>query len=117
MNTNEQVPKDLEIVMTQDAFNNPDLKEEVRPDSELKKWLIGYVGERTSPGSNEVTVENIVEVMATEFPEFLMAVAEENWVRGYHQALNDVDEGANLREQELQEKLNPETEEKVDEDG
>ena len=38
----------------------------------------------------------IVEVVSREFPEFLLAVAEENWIRGYHQALNDVDEGAKL---------------------
>jgi hypothetical protein len=31
--------------------------------------------------------------MAEEFPEFLMVVAEENWIRGYHQALEDVDSG------------------------
>ena len=29
--------------------------------------------------------------MAQEFPEFLMAIAEENWIRGYHQAPTDVD--------------------------
>ena len=37
--------------------------------------------------------------MANEFPEFLMAVAEENWVRGYHQALDDVDAGRNMLEE------------------
>jgi len=44
----------------------------------------------------EVTVEMIVEVMAEEFPEFLMLVAEENWIRGYEQALDDVSEGERL---------------------
>jgi hypothetical protein len=28
--------------------------------------------------------------MANEFPEFLMAVAEENWIRGYQQAFDDI---------------------------
>jgi|10_taG_2_1085330.scaffolds.fasta_scaffold66093_2 hypothetical protein len=117
MNTSEQIPKDSEIVNAKDVFNNPELKEAVEPDSELKKWLLEYVGEKTNPENDEITVENIVEIMASEFPEFLMAVAEENWIRGYHQALHDVDEGAKLREQELQEKLNPETEEQEDEDA
>ena len=27
--------------------------------------------------------------VAKEFPEFLLAVAEENWVRGYEQGLED----------------------------
>ena len=38
----------------------------------------------------------IVEVMAEEFPEFLMLVAEENWIRGYEQGLADVSEGERL---------------------
>ena len=33
----------------------------------------------------------IIEVMAKEFPEFLLVVAEENFIRGYQQALADVD--------------------------
>ena len=31
-----------------------------------------------------------MEVFSSEFPEFLLAVAEENWINGYTQALNDV---------------------------
>ena len=76
------------------------LKETVETDTEMKNWLINYVGERHDPDSGEVTVEMIVETMATEFPEFLMAIAEENWVRGYHQALNDVDAGQKIIEEE-----------------
>jgi len=117
MNTSEQIPEDAKTITAEEAIRNPKLQDGVKPDSELKKWLIEYVGEKTSPESNEVSVENIVEVVASEFPDFLMVVAEENWIRGYHQALHDVDEGAKLREQELQEKLNPETEEQEDEDG
>ena len=44
----------------------------------------------------------IVEVVAKEFPEFLMAVAEENWVRGYHQALEDTEIGRQAAESELE---------------
>ena len=76
------------------------LKETVETDTEMKDWLVNYVGEKHDPNSGEVTVEMIVETMATEFPEFLMAVAEENWVRGYHQALNDVDAGEKIIEEE-----------------
>ena len=43
--------------------------------------------------------------MAKDFPEFLLAVAEENWIRGYHQALTDVSEGEKvMREMEEEEK-------------
>ena len=76
------------------------LKETVETDTEMKDWLVNYVGERLDPDTGEVTVEMIVETMATEFPEFLMAVAEENWIRGYHQALNDVDAGQKMAKDE-----------------
>ena len=76
------------------------LKETVETDTEMKDWLVNYVGERHDPESGGVTVEMIVETMATEFPEFLMAVAEENWIRGYHQALNDVDAGQKMAKDE-----------------
>ena len=67
-----------------------------KSESDLKLWLVNYVGEKESPENGDVTVENIVNVMAEEFPEFLMAIAEENWVRGYEQALNDIEMGERL---------------------
>ena len=76
------------------------LKETVETDTEMKDWLVNYVGERHDPDSGEVTVEMIVETMATEFPEFLMVIAEENWIRGYHQALSDVDAGQEVIEKQ-----------------
>ena len=79
---------------------NPTLTEEVEPDNELKTWLVDYVGDKSKPEDGQVTVENIVEVIANEFPEFLMVVAEENWIRGYHQALIDVEEGKKMYERE-----------------
>ena len=71
----------------------PTLGEAVNSDTELKTWLVNYVGEQHNPENGEVTVGMIVETVATEFPEFLLAVAEENWVRGYHQALDDAEAG------------------------
>lgn len=65
----------------------------------LKAMLIDYVGAQHEPHlgeSEEITVEMIVETMANEFPEFLMMIAEENWIRGYQQAIHDVDEGQRL---------------------
>ena len=41
-------------------------------------------------------MEMIVDALAEEFPEFLMVVAEENWIRGYHQAMTDVEMGEKL---------------------
>jgi len=62
----------------------------VEPDTDLKNWLVEYAGERCNPDGGLVTVGMIVETMAAEFPEFVLAVAEENWVRGYQQAFYDL---------------------------
>ena len=76
---------------------NEDLNKKVEPDNSLKTMLVDYVGNNNSNVNNEeVTVENIVETLAKEFPEFLMVVAEENFIRGYHQALVDVEEGEKI---------------------
>jgi len=75
---------------------NPALKEEVLKDTELKKWLVGYVGQKKQPDDDKVTVEMVLEVISEEFPDFVLPIAEENWIRGYEQALVDVDEGQRL---------------------
>ena len=75
--------------MTVNKKENPILTEEVVPDSPLKEYLINYVGEKFNPDDGSVTVEMIVETMAAEFPDFLMAIAEENFLRGYSTGLED----------------------------
>ena len=70
---------------------NPDLLQTVKPENEMKKWLVNYVGEKLNPENDEVNVEMIIQVMAAEFPEFLMPLAEENFIRGYRQAMSDVE--------------------------
>ena len=57
----------------------------------LKGMLVNYVGKVLTPEDGQVTVEMIVQTMASEFPEFLLVVARENWLRGYEQALTDVE--------------------------
>lgn len=69
----------------------PDIQVPVEKTNPMKEWLVDYVGERLKPENNEVTVEMIIEVMASEFPEFLLPMAEENFIRGYSQALADID--------------------------
>jgi hypothetical protein len=78
-----------------DEWDNPELKEVVEEDNELKTWLVNYVGEKHSPEDGNVTVEMIVTTLAEDFPEFTMAVAGENFLRGYHQALCDIEMHAN----------------------
>ena len=68
----------------------------------IKEILVTYVGEKINPEDGDVTVDHIVEVMSEEFPEFLLLIAEENWIRGYEQALNDVEEGERLVKEQKQ---------------
>ena len=96
---------------------NEDLKKTVNPDSQMKWWLIQYVGKnyqqelekakqetgKEIAWDGDVTVEMIVELMDKEFPEFLMAVAEENFIRGYRQAFIDTETGMALAQAEAQE--------------
>jgi hypothetical protein len=82
---------------------NEVLDEVVTPENELKTMLVNYVGEKQTPDGDQVTVEMIVEQLATEFPEFVLAVAEENFIRGYQQALTDVEVGRKAWEEEQQE--------------
>ena len=66
--------------------------------------LVEYVGNELNPEDQRVTVEMIIQVMAEQFPEFVLAMAEENWVRGYQQALVDVDAGQQLVREENEKK-------------
>ena len=71
---------------------NPVLKQNVGKDTELKEWLVNYVGEKKQPEDGNVTVEMTLDVVAREFPEFVLSLAEENFVRGYYQAMMDIEE-------------------------
>ena len=77
-----------EIIKTEEeAHINPMLAMRVNPDSELKKYLVEYVG--TKLENEEVTVNMIAAALAHEFPEFVFAFAEENFLRGYQLGLDD----------------------------
>jgi hypothetical protein len=80
--------KDI-IIPEEKAHENPMLAMTVEKDSQLKKMLVEYVG--TKLDNEEVTVNMVAEVLAAEFPEFVFAFAEENFLRGYQLGLNDAD--------------------------
>ena len=77
-----------------------ELEKTVTPDTHLKNMIVEYVGEKLNPNDENVTLDMVVDVVASEFPEFLLAVAEENWIRGYQQGLDDVESGRELVEQD-----------------
>ena len=77
------------VITEEQAHTNPMLAMAVSPDSELKDYLVGYVG--TKLENEEVTVNMVAEVLATDFPEFTFAFAEENFLRGYQLGLDDAE--------------------------
>ena len=56
-------------------------------ESELKTMLVNYTGKKLD--EENVTVNMIAEVLASDFPEFAFAYAEENFLRGYQLGLED----------------------------
>ena len=71
---------------------NTDLSVKITPtESKLKELIVDYVGNYLEPEDDEITVEQVIDVFASEFPEMLLALAEENWINGYTQALTDVE--------------------------
>jgi len=81
--------------------NTDESKMAVNPsEGPLKHMLVDYVGKVYTPDNGEVTVEMVIETLASEFPEFLFVVAKENWLRGYQQAMFDVDNYDNGEETE-----------------
>ena len=77
---------------------NPSLKEIVQPENDLKNMLVEYTGAALNPENQLVTLEMVIDVVAKDFPEFVLALAEENWIRGYQQGLEDVDAGMKIVE-------------------
>lgn len=84
----------MDIEYKNDAENkNPELKKVITRASEtkLQTMLVEYVGEKVNPADDAVTVEMIIEALTQEFPQLILALAEENWIRGYHQAFADIE--------------------------
>jgi hypothetical protein len=101
--------------MNEINFNDIDLSkyeeiqnQTVEKQNELKTFLIDYVGTKNNPENEEVTVEMIVNTMAEDFPEFVLTVAEENWIRGYQQAMVDIEVGQRLIDEEVKDNTDDE---------
>ncbi len=75
----------------EEDFKSEHLEETVEPEDELKEFLVDYVGRRYGPAENEVTVEMILDILSVDFPEILLGLAEQNFMRGYEQAVADYD--------------------------
>ena len=80
---------------------NEDLTNNVQVNSQLKDLIVNYIGTKKNPENDEVTLQLVLDTFSEEFPEFVLPLAEENFIRGYNQALYDVDQG-NMAMQELE---------------
>jgi hemerythrin-like domain-containing protein len=58
-------------------------------DSELKRFIVNYTGTVHEPKDEMITVQMIIDTLATEFPELVYIIAEENFIRGYQLGLDD----------------------------
>ena len=72
---------------------NPELDKVLDPeDSDLKDLIVNYIGNKLDPpDTDEITLEMAITVLMEEFPELLLALAEENFIRGYKQAFTDIE--------------------------
>ena len=77
----------LEIKWQKEDEPNLDFSEK---SSALKDYIVDYVGDKIKPQQGDVTVNMVIDVLADEFPELALSLAEENWVRGYEQGLEDL---------------------------
>ena len=81
--------QDEHVKTEKEIHTNPMLAMVVEKDTELKAYLVEYVGKKLD--CENVTVNMIAEVLATDFAEFTLAFAEENFLRGYQLGLNDAE--------------------------
>lgn len=77
----------LEIKWPQEELNSLELSSDT---SNLKSYIVDYVGNKLNPEDQKVTVDMVINVLADEFPEVALSLAEENFIRGYEQGLEDV---------------------------
>tara|TARA_R110002020_G_scaffold199161_4_gene400571 strand:- start:225 stop:476 length:252 start_codon:yes stop_codon:yes gene_type:complete len=75
--------------MSDKKFDNNILQKVISIDGELKTKIINYVGKKNNPPNGDVTLEMIISCLAEEFPEVLLNIAEENFLRGYEVGIND----------------------------
>jgi len=75
--------------MSNEKYHNNILQKVVSIDGELKELIVNYVGQKVDPKNEEVTLEMVITSIAEEFPEILLTVAEENFLKGYEVGLND----------------------------
>ena len=62
----------------------------IKIDTELKQLIVNYMGSKVNPDGEEITLEQAIYLLCDEFPELVLPIAEENFIRGYNQAYLDL---------------------------
>jgi len=78
-----------DIKMSDKFVNKGILDKTVEARNELQEDLVRHVGNRINQQEDQVTIGQVIGVLASEFPELVISIAEENWIRGYKQGLED----------------------------
>jgi hypothetical protein len=73
----------------QEDYDTGLLNTVVEVEGALKEYLVNYVGNKIQPDNDEVTVNMVIQVLAAEFPELVISIIEENYLKGYQQGLDD----------------------------
>lgn len=86
--------------MEENEKDNELSQKAVDKETPLRELFVQYIGNKLKPENGEITVEMCVEVLAEEFPDFLLLVAQENFIRGYRQCLADMESSKNEEKSE-----------------
>ena len=70
---------------------NEDLESQVSPETPLMEMIVQYIGCKYEPVDERVNLEMIISTLAEECPVLVLALSEENFMRGYEQALSDLE--------------------------
>ena len=89
--SNNKIQQEEIRTITEKEYNNAPLVvvPELTEDAELKNIIIDYTGHKLQPEDGKVDINMIAEMLASEFPEFVYAFAEQNFIRGYQLGLED----------------------------
>ena len=75
--------------MSDKFVNKGILDKTVEVRNELQEDLVRHVKNRIN--EDQVTLGQVIGILASEFPELVITIAEENWIRGYKQGLDDAE--------------------------
>ena len=77
--------------MSDKFVNKGILDKVVEVRNEIQEDLVRHVENKINVHKDQITIGQVIGILASEFPEIVIAIAEENWIRGYKQGLDDAE--------------------------